>query len=206
MFGIAALGARKELDELAMTRAYTRLGEVLGLDWAQQQVARYMPTDNWERLLAAGLMRDFEQVRIDFLSRTRSEEPDESVERWVERNPKRIAQFRALVDRAKLAGSVSRADAGADRQPGADPAFPLVRAAILTPAPDYPEDWDWAYDVEAAVLLRAGFEVEPRPWTEPGDLDGFDLVMPLVAWGYHLDPPRWHALLDRLERERIRRL
>jgi glutamate dehydrogenase len=107
VFGIAALGARKELDELAITRAYTRLGEVLGIDWAQQQVARYMPADNWERLLAAGLIRDFEQLRIDFLSRTRGEEPDESVERWVERNPKRIAQFKALVDRAKLAGTVS---------------------------------------------------------------------------------------------------
>ena len=34
------------------------------------------------------------------------------------------------------------------------------------------------------------------------NLDEFDLVLPLVAWGYHLDPPRWHALLDRLERER----
>jgi glutamate dehydrogenase len=109
IFGIAALGARKQLDELAVTRAYTRLGEVLGLDWAQQQVSRYMPNDNWERLLAAGLLRDFEQVRIDFLNRTRSEEPDESVERWVERNPRRIAQFRALVDRAKLVGSVSPA-------------------------------------------------------------------------------------------------
>ena len=107
VFGIAALGARKELDELAITRAYTRLGEVLGIDWAQQQVARYMPADNWERLLAAGLLRDFEQLRIDFLSRTRGEEPDESVNRWVERNPKRIAQFRALVDRARVAGTVS---------------------------------------------------------------------------------------------------
>ncbi|HET9352571.1 MAG TPA: NAD-glutamate dehydrogenase domain-containing protein [Sphingomicrobium sp.] len=107
VFGIAALGARKELDELAVTRAYTRLGEVLGIDWAQQQVARYTPSDNWERLLAAGLIRDFEQLRIDFLNRTRGEDPDESVERWVERNPKRIAQFKALVDRAKLAGTVS---------------------------------------------------------------------------------------------------
>ena len=60
-------------------------------------------------LLAAGLLRDFEQVRIDFINRVRSEEPDESVERWVDRNPKRIAQFRALVDRAKLVGSVSPA-------------------------------------------------------------------------------------------------
>ena len=79
-----------------------------------------------------------------------------------------------------------------------------MRVAILVPAPDYPEAWDWAYDVEAEVLRRAGFAVEPRPWTEPGDLGGFDLVMPLVAWGYHLDPPRWHELLDRLERETCR--
>ncbi|HEY0628541.1 MAG TPA: NAD-glutamate dehydrogenase domain-containing protein, partial [Sphingomicrobium sp.] len=107
VFGIAGLGARKQLDELAITRAYTRLGEVLGIDWAQQQVARYMPSDNWERLLAAGMLRDFEQVRIDFLGRTRGEEPDESVERWVERNPKRIAQFRSLVERAKLTGQIS---------------------------------------------------------------------------------------------------
>lgn len=76
-----------------------------------------------------------------------------------------------------------------------------MRAAIFVPAPDYPEDWDWAYEVEAAVLLRAGFSVEARPWNEAGDLAGFDLVMPLVAWGYHSDPPRWHALLDRMERE-----
>lgn len=74
-----------------------------------------------------------------------------------------------------------------------------MRAALLVPAPDYPEDWDWAFEVEAAVLLRAGFSVEARPWNEAGDLAGFDLVMPLVAWGYHLDPLRWHGLLDRME-------
>lgn len=74
-----------------------------------------------------------------------------------------------------------------------------MRSAILVPAPDYPEDWDWAYEVEAAVLLRAGFSVEARPWNDAGDLSEFDLVMPLVAWGYHQDPGRWHALLDQLE-------
>ena len=78
-----------------------------------------------------------------------------------------------------------------------------MRAAILVPAPDYPEDWDWAYEVEAAVLLQAGYSVEARAWNEPGQLDGFDLVTPLVAWGYHHDPRRWHALLDMLEGERI---
>ena len=78
-----------------------------------------------------------------------------------------------------------------------------MRAAIFVPAPDYPEDWDWAYEVEAAVLLRAGFSVEARPWNDPGDLGGFDLVMPLVAWGYHQDPAHWHLLLDRLEQDRV---
>lgn len=78
-----------------------------------------------------------------------------------------------------------------------------MRAAIFVPAPDYPEEWDWAYEVEAAVLLRAGFSVEARPWTEAGDLAGFDLVSPLVAWGYHEDPPLWHALLDRIERDGV---
>ena len=29
-----------------------------------------------------------------------------------------------------------------------------------------------------------------------------DLVMPLVAWGYHLDYARWLALLDRAQAER----
>ena len=76
-----------------------------------------------------------------------------------------------------------------------------MRVAILTPAPDFWEAWAWAYDVEADALRRNGIEVEPRPWTEPGELEGFDVVMPLVAWGYHFEPPRWHALLDRLEGE-----
>jgi glutathione synthase/RimK-type ligase-like ATP-grasp enzyme len=32
-------------------------------------------------------------------------------------------------------------------------------------------------------------------------LSAFDLVLPLVAWGYHVDYTRWLGLLDRAERE-----
>lgn len=78
-----------------------------------------------------------------------------------------------------------------------------MRAVILVPAPGFHEAWDWAFDVEAEVLRRGGFEVKARPWTDVGDLDGVDLVSPLVAWGYHLEPTRWHALLDRLEAEGV---
>ena len=107
VFGIAALAARKKIDELALTRAYTRLGEALGLDWAQQQVARFVPSDQWERLLTAGLARDFEQLRIEFLSRGRAAEPDASVDAWIGGQTPRIKQFRSLIDRARTEGHVS---------------------------------------------------------------------------------------------------
>jgi glutamate dehydrogenase len=107
VFGIAALAARQKLDELAVTRAYTRLGEALGLDWAQQQVARFVPADQWERLLTAGLARDFEQLRIEFLSRCRDKDLDDCVESWIKHHGSRIDQFRELVRRAHGEGHVS---------------------------------------------------------------------------------------------------
>ncbi|HVU28887.1 MAG TPA: NAD-glutamate dehydrogenase domain-containing protein [Sphingomicrobium sp.] len=107
VFGIAALAAHQEIDELGVTRAYTRLGEALGLDWAQQQVARFVPGDQWERLLTAGLARDFEQLRIEFLSRCRGEELDQCVDSWIEHHHARIEQFRELVRRARSEGNVS---------------------------------------------------------------------------------------------------
>ena len=73
------------------------------------------------------------------------------------------------------------------------------RLAVLVPAPGFPEAWDWAYDVEARVLEDAGFDVTPLPWTESGDLAGFDAVLPLVAWGYHERYAEWLALLDTID-------
>jgi glutamate dehydrogenase len=107
VFGIAALAARQDLDELALTRAYTRLGEALGLDWAQQQVARFVPADQWERLLTAGLARDFEQLRIEFLARCGGPDLDACVDAWAEHQRPRIEQFRELVARARSEGHVS---------------------------------------------------------------------------------------------------
>jgi glutamate dehydrogenase len=107
VFGIAALAARQKLDELAVTRAYTRLGEALGLDWAQQQVARFVPSDQWERLLTAGLARDFEQLRIEFLSRCQGTDLDQCVDGWIAHHEARIDQFRELVARARGEGHVS---------------------------------------------------------------------------------------------------
>jgi glutamate dehydrogenase len=107
VFAIAALAARKGLDELEVTAAYTQLGEALGLDWAQQQLARFTPSDQWERLLTAGLARDFEQLRIDFLGRVRGKDPVAGTEQWVKRTQARIEQFREMVDRARREGTVT---------------------------------------------------------------------------------------------------
>ena len=77
-----------------------------------------------------------------------------------------------------------------------------MRIAILVPAPDHQEPWRWTYDPQAEALERAGAHVDPVLWTEAGDAGGYDLVLPLVVWGYHLDYPRWLDLLDRAEAER----
>ncbi|MES2119609.1 MAG: NAD-glutamate dehydrogenase domain-containing protein [Pseudomonadota bacterium] len=107
VFGIAALANDRKIDELALTRAYTRLGEALGLDWAQQQVARFVPADQWERLLTAGLARDFEQLRIEFLTRRKGGDPETAVDQWITQQQQRIDQFRKLVTRARAEGHVS---------------------------------------------------------------------------------------------------
>jgi glutamate dehydrogenase len=101
--GIAALGRRLDTDVIALTNAYTRLGEVLGLDWAQGAATRFQARDQWERLLTAGLAREFEQLRLDFLYRKRSAEPGEAVEQWVTTQGPRIEQFRGVVERARHA-------------------------------------------------------------------------------------------------------
>ncbi|WP_428678338.1 ATP-grasp domain-containing protein [Sphingopyxis sp.] len=75
------------------------------------------------------------------------------------------------------------------------------RVAILVPAPDYYEKWQPAFARKAAALTAAGLIVEQRVWTDPGDLSGYDLILPLFAWGYQRDVSAWYGLLDRLEAE-----
>jgi glutamate dehydrogenase len=107
--GIAALGRRSGIDEIGLTEAYTRLGEALGLDWAQSAANRFEATDQWERLLTAGLARDFEQLRLDFLERHGGGDPVGAVDEWVAAHRSRIDQFRHLVARARTASATTPA-------------------------------------------------------------------------------------------------
>jgi glutathione synthase/RimK-type ligase-like ATP-grasp enzyme len=78
-----------------------------------------------------------------------------------------------------------------------------MRMAMLTPAPDYGAEWKWAFEAQARALRKGGAQVVPLPWTAADDLADFDLILPLVTWGYHLKHDEWLAFLDRLEAERL---
>lgn len=101
--GLADLGERAGIEETRLARAFTRLGQALGLDWAQSTATRISPSDPWERLLIAGLARDFQQLRLDFLGRGGASDPEALVADWLGRNGARVAQFRAVIDRARNA-------------------------------------------------------------------------------------------------------
>lgn len=75
-----------------------------------------------------------------------------------------------------------------------------VSICILTPAPDYWEDWSLP---KAHYERLLGPDLSFRSWTDTGDLSGFSLILPLLAWGYQRDVAGWYALLDRLEREAL---
>lgn len=75
-----------------------------------------------------------------------------------------------------------------------------LRLAILSPVPDYEEDWS---HIKADYMRLLGQDAYFIDWTTAGDLGDFDLVTPLLAWGYQRDCAAWFALLDRMEAEGI---
>lgn len=69
------------------------------------------------------------------------------------------------------------------------------RVAILTPDESgewYGSRWRDVLKRMAAPLTAAGMRVEARSWTTAEDLASFDLILPLLVWGYHRDG-NWQA-------------
>ncbi len=104
--GLAKLARDADIDARELTNAFTELGARLGLDWAQGTAALMNPSDVWERLLVAGLARDFQQMRLDFLRRLSrrkgaKEDPENAVTSWAEAHHPAIRQFRAVIARAQ---------------------------------------------------------------------------------------------------------
>ncbi len=104
--GVGLLAADLGVGEAGVAAAYTDLGAVTGLDWAKGATAALTPADPWERLLKAGLVRDFEALRLDLLRRIvpAGGDPRAAVAAWQAANAPAIA---------RIAGAVARARAGA---------------------------------------------------------------------------------------------
>ncbi|MCR6659558.1 MAG: hypothetical protein NVV72_09495 [Asticcacaulis sp.] len=64
------------------------------------------------------------------------------------------------------------------------------RILILTPNPDHPSQhgrWPYVLDAYREALSGIDAEIFDQPWSEPIAED-YDLILPLVAWGYHNAP------------------
>lgn len=77
----------------------------------------------------------------------------------------------------------------------------MAEICILTPHPDYEENWHPYADQYRALF---GSDLSFRPWTDVGDLTGFALVLPLLAWGYQRRAAQWYAALDAWEAAGVR--
>ncbi|PZT86417.1 MAG: glutamate dehydrogenase, partial [Citromicrobium sp.] len=112
--GLASLSRNSDIEVRALTAAFTDLGARIGLDWAQSTSAMMNPSDVWERLLVAGLSRDFQQMRLEFLRRLSrrkgaKDDPQGAVADWAAEHAAAIRQFRAMVARAQGQGDVAPA-------------------------------------------------------------------------------------------------
>lgn len=77
--------------------------------------------------------------------------------------------------------------------------------AILTPDAAgawHQSRWRDVLGRMTAPLETAGLQVEDCSWTAAGDLKEYDLVMPLLVWGYHRDAD-WQAQVRQWEREGV---
>jgi glutamate dehydrogenase len=102
--GLAALSARSNVDVKTLATGFSTLGDALGIDWAQGTAMQLDPRDPWERLLAAGLSRDFQAMRLDFLARHGGKEPAKAIAKWIADHQERTTAFKAMIERAKGGG------------------------------------------------------------------------------------------------------
>ena len=59
--------------------------------------------------MLAGLARDFQQQRLEFLARSGGTDPRGAVNAWLTANAARIGQFKAVIDRARHAAQPNAA-------------------------------------------------------------------------------------------------
>ena len=109
--GTGLLAADLGVAEASIAAAYTDLGAATGLDWAKGAATALTPTDPWERLLQAGLVRDFEALRLDLLRRIVPAGGDApaAVATWQAANAAKVTRVAGAIARARSGGPVTTA-------------------------------------------------------------------------------------------------
>ena len=112
--GLAMLARDSKVASVELANAFIDLGGRLGLDWAQARAAIMEPSDPWERLLVAGLARDFQQMRFEFLRKIVPSTSNKStmatrITSWAETQQSAIAQFCSIIARAQASAPVTPA-------------------------------------------------------------------------------------------------
>ena len=99
----AELAATIHAPEVQVARAYTAIGQILGLDWAKGRAAALNPADPWERLVVATAERDFEQLRFDLIRRIApaGTDPAAAADAWAAANPASVARVTGTIARAR---------------------------------------------------------------------------------------------------------
>lgn len=74
----------------------------------------------------------------------------------------------------------------------------MIQIAVLTPDPadkTYVGRWPEVLERLKATLESTGATVMATPWTDhvedASGLQAYDLILPVIAWGYHRDHGRW---------------
>ncbi|MFA4899426.1 MAG: transporter [Brevundimonas sp.] len=74
----------------------------------------------------------------------------------------------------------------------------MTQIAVLIPDPSdrsYIGRWPEVLERLKATLESTGATVSPTPWTDHAEdasgLAAYDLILPVIAWGYHRDHDRW---------------
>ena len=83
----------------------------------------------------------------------------------------------------------------------------MPRIAILTPDPAdeaFHSRWRDVFERNAEPLRDAGLVVGDRSWGDAEDLAGFDLVLPLLVWGYVRAYDRWIEKVAEWEQAGVR--
>ncbi len=100
---VAELAATIDASEVQVARAYTAIGQTLGLDWAKGRAAALNPADPWERLVVASAERDFEQLRFALIRRIAppGTDPAAAADAWAAANPASVARVTGTIARAR---------------------------------------------------------------------------------------------------------